>query len=461
MTHTRTLGPAAGLALAVVAGLGWPRAPAEPVPPRTTTVVPAPVGLAGCAAAACHGAPPSRFGADGHPERWRCSAAQWSAADPHRHAYAVLDGELAEHIMARYAGGRPATAEPRCLACHTNPSLAGDTTPAPFIALRAEGVSCEACHGGAGGWVGPHTTWRTAADREVGYDRHGMAKLFDLGVRAEVCLGCHVGAPGDPVRDMNHDMIAAGHPRLEFDFADALARLPKHWDEKDRTTDGQPPREAGWGVRAWLVGRVAHAEAAGRLTADRAARADPWPELAEGNCFACHHTLPEGWRQRPGHAAGRPPGSTPWQTIWPVTGGGNGWPAESAELIREMESRRRPRPERVAVLARTAADRLKAVREELTRRPLPAVAEEAARAFTNVPPADRLDWDTACQVVHGLRAFERSRPEPRPDPGFASIAGKLALTRPAPGGRWDGPRDYDPAAVRQALDSLLKAGPRK
>src|SRR6185312_10631892 len=138
-------------------------------------------------------------------------------------------------------------------------------------------------------------TW-TAANRDTGYQQSGMARLYDIGERALACAGCHVGAPADPergypVRDMNHDMIAAGHPRLNFDFADYQRRLPPHWQEKDRLAAAATPRPPDFEAKGWLVGRVAAAEAACRLTADRARRLAPWPEFAEFNCYACHHDL--------------------------------------------------------------------------------------------------------------------------------------------------------------------------
>src|SRR6185312_4830920 len=114
-------------------------------------------------------------------------------------------------------------------------------------------------------------TW-TAANRDTGYQQSGMARLYDIGERALACAGCHVGAPADPergypVRDMNHDMIAAGHPRLNFDFADYQHRLTPHWFERNRTT-GQPAGPA-FELQAWLIGKVAHAEAALHLDVDR------------------------------------------------------------------------------------------------------------------------------------------------------------------------------------------------
>src|SRR5205823_5475824 len=91
-----------------------------------------------------------------------------------------------------------------------------------------------------------------------------------------------------------------------------------------RLSAAQTPRGPAFEAKAWLVGRVAHAEAACKLTADRAARAksDPWPEFADSNCYACHHELDkksQARRQNPGHYAGRLPGAAPWQFVWPLT----------------------------------------------------------------------------------------------------------------------------------------------
>jgi hypothetical protein len=86
--------------------------------------------------------------------------------------------------------------------------------------------------------------------------------------------------------DVDHDLIAAGHPRLRFEFASFQLLLHKHWDA---TPDG-PEFEAG----AWPLGQLTAARAALILLADRAATQDrqrPWPEFAEYDCAACHHDL--------------------------------------------------------------------------------------------------------------------------------------------------------------------------
>ncbi|MFO0801822.1 MAG: hypothetical protein U0791_01680 [Gemmataceae bacterium] len=245
-------------------------------------------------------------------------------------------------------------------------------------------MSCEACHGDAGKWMPKHTTWGKT-DRAAGYDATGMAKLFDIGERAVICAGCHVGAAADdsrgyPVRDMNHDMIAAGHPRLNFDFAEYQRWLRPHWQEEDRSPEFE--------VKAWLVGRAAHAEAATKLTADRESRGKagsaPWPEFAESSCVSCHHKLEDGF---PAVSAKPAP-----QVMWP----------QGLDRIKWAAA---PGPEC-------------------------ATAVEATLGAVKLAELDR---DAASQVYHGLAARERMRMKRNgrneADPRFASVAKLLMQPR--------------------------------
>jgi len=365
--------------------------------PRAVVTIPAPaagestaanpntIGVSGCASAGCHGgsAIDSLTGKLGD-RTWAGSASHWLAVDPHTKAYAALESPLATAIMERYAPGIAAAEDARCLACHTNPSVAKSNAEPRERQLRSEGVSCEACHGDAGKWMPKHTTW-TAADRAAGYDATGMMKLFDIGERAVMCAGCHVGARADdtrgyPVRDMNHDMIAAGHPRLNFDFAEYLRWLRPHWQEADASPEFE--------VKAWLVGRAAHTEAAAKLTADRESRGKagsaPWPEFAEFSCVSCHHKLADGFA-----SAGAKPAP---QVLWP----------------RDLD--------RVKLAAAPGSEC--------------AAAVEAAITKANV---ETLDRDAANQVYHVLAARERMRMKregrPNPDLRFESLAKLLTLPR--------------------------------
>jgi hypothetical protein len=107
------------------------------------------------------------------------------------------------------------------------------------------------------------------------YDTRNLVK------RAEKCVSCHVG---DEIRNVDHELIASGHPDLVFDFETYTAMLPPHW----RTAPSD-----GVGGRAWTVGQVvALRESLKRLARRTQQQAAPaWPEFAEFECFACHHDV--------------------------------------------------------------------------------------------------------------------------------------------------------------------------
>src|SRR5690606_13254844 len=88
-----------------------------------------------------------------------------------------------------------------------------------------EGVSCEACHGPASGWLQEHL-------REDWSSGNSMRDNHDYVARLEGCVRCHVGSrrADGVIRDVNHDLIAAGHPALRFEPWAALRRLPRHGD---------------------------------------------------------------------------------------------------------------------------------------------------------------------------------------------------------------------------------------
>ncbi|MEO2092404.1 MAG: hypothetical protein ABGY75_23375, partial [Gemmataceae bacterium] len=217
-----------------------------------------------------------------------------------------------------------------------------------------------------------------------------------------------------------------GHPRLAFDFAEYQRRLPPHWVEKDRTAEGVPLRGAEFDASAWLIGRVAVAEAACRLLADRAGREamSSWPEFAEFSCSSCHRELtPDGGRvARPGVRT-RAVGTPSWQTIWPVTRPTHLTalsevrslqPAVAAAIrefgrVRdEMESPGPPRAQAVRDSATAAAKALGELRERIDVLPPREAARAASEVFRRVQ-ADELSLDDARQVYHGLAALERTR----------------------------------------------------
>jgi hypothetical protein len=277
------------LAVALVA-LAWRQSPSMEClasTPATAGDPPGPfaVGVAGCAAAACHGG-------DGSQVAVGSAYSRWKTRDPHARAGEVLDGPLARSMAAvlratgvMSADHTPATS-PLCIQCHGSP-IPG--THGGFTA--EEGVSCEQCHGPASEYLDKHyePQWRFldgAAKAALGF-----VDAKRLPVRADACLKCHQGAPG---YEVTHDLIAAGHPLLRFELRTYLAHYSgKHWnDEIDRDAAGRRSRgEPPFDLAVWIAGQQAAAESAARLAVDRGARGRSPVDFAEGDCTACHQNL--------------------------------------------------------------------------------------------------------------------------------------------------------------------------
>jgi hypothetical protein len=198
--------------------------------------------------------------------------------------------------------GEPWKAD-RCLSCHSMPVSGSHAADARGDAstLLTDGVSCEVCHGPAENYLVAHTI-RDWLPKVKSDPRFGMTNTADIAVRAQLCANCHVGKPGPdgkPWRDVNHDLIAAGHPRLSFELSAFMATMPPHWNV-------QKNPERFDELRSWIEGQFSSARASLEVLESRAkaAAADKpianaaWPEFAEYDCFACHHALNSpSWRQ--------------------------------------------------------------------------------------------------------------------------------------------------------------------
>jgi hypothetical protein len=186
------------------------------------------------------------------------------------------------------------------VAWHVIPTIFRRLTRVVFLHSAEEiraGVGCESCHGEAKDWLEAHTSpkWKllTAAAKRA----RGMTPTWDILGYATRCAGCHVdgaAAEGLPLRDVNHDLIAAGHPRLQFELTAYLANLPQHW-----SVATEKKKLASFEAEAWVLGQLASARAALELLDYRARTTAPWPEFAEYDCSACHHNLHQpSWRQQ-------------------------------------------------------------------------------------------------------------------------------------------------------------------
>ncbi|MBI2807767.1 MAG: hypothetical protein HYX68_22530 [Planctomycetes bacterium] len=269
------------------------------------------VGAGSCSASACHNANFAR-GATGS------EFTTWMARDRHAKAHETLFDERSARIQKNRQTATPAQDDRRCLGCHVAPEF-GSASPSAPAYFKTDGVSCESCHGPAKRWLPIHhlDAWQRKSPARK--KQLGMNDTQSLVGRAQVCVACHVGAPG---MEVDHDLIAAGHPRLHFEFAAYHGAMPGHWSAgKDYArvnrarADGRDAQrgQAEFEARAWLVGQLVTAHAALELLADRAGdQKKTWPEFADFDCAACHHDL---WPSRPKSKSaqrGRKPGSLSW-----------------------------------------------------------------------------------------------------------------------------------------------------
>jgi len=254
------------------------------------------LGARSCAASACHGGvdPDPRF-----PLSQRNEYVHWLDKDPHSRGYQTLQNELSKAILQRLSRSTDddATHAKRlanCFGCH-NPQPDQLQQADTFFARDA--VSCEICHGPAQQWIGPHATELWPGLKQTGDAATlGFIKTEDIKIRAHTCAACHVGSPA---REVNHDLVAAGHPALKFELTAYYAMLPKHWRDAD-----ERKANARLEIELWKAGQVASGKASLELLKWRAARAADeqpdavWPEFAEYDCYACHHDLVHpSWRQ--------------------------------------------------------------------------------------------------------------------------------------------------------------------
>jgi hypothetical protein len=465
-----------GLQLAYVTAASSPQGavPPEAIPlpavaAGDTTTAPRYVGSGSCAARACHGNPALT-------RRGESNSAYviWLSTDPHAQAYSILSTPEAQHMAVALDLG-DATKAQRCLACHSlsiGGTHAGAAPGASADALLADGVGCEACHGPAEKYLAEHTLNRWHKPGDPKFDpSFGMTDTANIAPRAAICAGCHVGQPdaeGRPWRDVNHDLIAAGHPRLNFEFSAYIANLPPHWNVKR-----EPERFDE--LHSWIAGQLVSADAALKLLQCRAAAAPAsqtasdrtfvpgtWPELSEYDCFSCHHDLRgSSWRQAYSRSTAatlptdrpKPPSGSPGWGTWYFQGprilaatpaivpnpNGSNWLGSLNHLTASMQ---------------TALPDLSAIRQDADkcRAQLTSRFSSAEASFTSSMPTDHAalrsallksldsqfhrqrprDWDEFVQYYLALVAIERSQPQGSDSPAvelLEAIRNRLSFPR--------------------------------
>jgi hypothetical protein len=229
------------------------------------------VGTQSCSATGCHGA------AKGND--LTASYTRFTANDPHTRAFLILYTEPSLDIYRRLTNqqqamlkdeGYFAFLQQKCVGCHATPPP--DTSKVTRPESYAAGISCESCHGPAASWEYTHFNLNATKSSD-------MRNLTDLSTRATACAECHIGPQitSGKTYDVNHDLIAAGHPRLTFEFEAQLANLPSHWSAA---------KDVKSHFDAWRIGELAIAAQQDKLHAARTP-----PEFASHRCFDCHHGL--------------------------------------------------------------------------------------------------------------------------------------------------------------------------
>lgn len=248
------------------------------------------VGPGSCGTTACHGGIQPR----GLTRVLQNEYSTWVTKDPHFKALHSLDSPASQR-MGRFLGIDNPAAAPKCLACHAL-SVPAEQKAREF---DVEGVSCESCHGPSSAWLESHMLQGWTPEKSYAL---GMPNLTDPASRSETCLSCHLGTPE---KEVDHRMIAAGHPDLVFELSSYSAIQPPHW---------KPMPDPNYDVRLWAVNQAVELRESLKRLARRTQ--SNWPEFSEYDCFSCHHSLtrPEdSWRLDRGYG-NRAPGSPPPET---------------------------------------------------------------------------------------------------------------------------------------------------
>ena len=257
------------------------------------------LGVTACAGNTCHGAVERLKGSSVPQNEYLIWSQETDKQriDKHHQAYKVLLSDRAKQI-AHNLGLSDAANSKICLKCHTDYVDAGRRGPQYKI---EDGVGCEACHGAAEKWLGPHYS---RVPHDVLVRDYNLTALDKPMVRAEKCLSCHFGDPEDDNRFVTHRIMGAGHPRMGFELDTYTAAEPAHFSVDESYIKRKGPVND---VQVWAVGQAANLV----KRMDALLKHPPkgvQPELVLFDCSACHHTINQ-IRWRPRGSTGLGPGT--------------------------------------------------------------------------------------------------------------------------------------------------------
>ena len=235
---------------------------------------------------------------------------------------------------------------------------------------------------------------------------YGFVDTKNLTVRAKTCMDCHVG--GDRA-DVNHDLYAAGHPPLNWEYSSDLERyLPyQHWSA---AADRQ--RYPAYEAQAWVIGQAVSARASLYLLDALARKAanhsehTPWPEFAAYGCASCHHTFNprQPHNAESVHKAGSPTYS-PFVDLTRLLP--DHPPLTNIEELRKTMESQSPDPHKVEQLSKSLMrgydEWLKRPRPEISYSPDALRQRLAELAGPNGQEVAKGGWDDARQLTDRFR----------------------------------------------------------
>ncbi len=432
-----------------------------------------------CSAASCHGG--GQIGKVGSEHStWAPEVFPAGETDPHSRAYRVLFNPVSVEMAKKLNLGEAHKAE-LCLQCH-----AVVTSDEPDIReqILAEGVGCSACHGPAEKWLNVHylPEWQTLSSRDK-WQKYGFIPTKNLVARALNCARCHLG---DSTREVNHDLYAAGHPRITFEAARLHYQRDyrKHWAEQLPQPDFE--------IRLWIVGQAAALRSATDLLRSRAERALPpgadrvWPEFASYSCYSCHQRIGDDVIRGSLSASPRPRGVPGWEVLTNTCGDiaahycRIAYPGLSSPTLIEVQKLRKlmesPRPPSVARVKEQATKALAELdawlvalqaAEDEKPQPLPSeTAEKLAHAIANnalslgangeTLLADH-DWDALAANYLGCAAMYHASAGKFPawKRPLDSLQEQLRFPTPSQG-RFDSPADWTVQKLNTLRDNFIQ-----
>lgn len=265
------------LGVGVAALLGWAGAAATPaaeVPTRPHAGDNKHLGVATCASSTCHG---SAEALEGSPVLQN-EYLTWHRRDAHAQSYETLLEDRSRRMARRLGVGAPQNAA-ICLNCHAD-NVAKSRRGERF--QIEDGIGCEGCHGGAEKWINTHASGDASHADNVDL---GMYPTDRPAARARLCLDCHYSHPD---ARMSHRLMAAGHPRLQFELATFSRIQPPHYRVD---ADYRERKRAATAAQTWAVGEVIAARKTLASIRRDLYHGGTFPELYYFDCQSCHHDM--------------------------------------------------------------------------------------------------------------------------------------------------------------------------